>query len=114
MLLVLVGTTAQAQLPGYSDFSITSPKGEEGVRANDGNVTVQLSLQPALRSGHIIVLSVSGEGDDTTTNSRGLSIGLKNLSRGLHTISATVVDKDENKLINAEPVSFYVLRVGGG
>jgi hypothetical protein len=35
------------------------------------------------------------------------------MSRGLHTISATVVDKDGNELIKTETVSFHVLRVGG-
>jgi hypothetical protein len=43
-----------------------------------------------------------------------LTMELKNMSRGLHTIIATVVDKDGNDLIKTEPVSFHVLRVGGG
>ena len=35
----------------YTGFSITSPTSDQGVRANDGNVTVHLSLQPALQIG---------------------------------------------------------------
>ena len=114
LLLVFFFATPYSHASGYKDFSITSPTSDQGVRANDGNVTVQLSLQPALQSGHTIVLSVGGEGSESTVNSSGLTVGLKNLSRGLHTVSATVVDKDGNNLIKTEPVSFHVLRVGGG
>ena len=105
------GTDAAAR---YTGFSITSPTSDQGVRANDGNVTVQLSLQPALQSGHTLILSVSGEGSESTTDSHGLTIGLKHLSRGLHTVTATVVDKEGNDLIKTTSVSFHVLRVGGG
>lgn len=98
----------------YTGFSITSPTNDQGVRANDGNVTVHLSLQPVLQSDHTIILNVSGEGSKTTIDSHGLTIRLNNLSRGLHTINATVVDKNGNDLIKTESVSFHVLRVGGG
>jgi len=118
LLLVFVCATVQSQAVSaattYTGFSITSPTNDQGVRANDGNVTVHLSLQPALRSGHTIVLSVSGEGSESTIDSNGLTVQLNNLSRGLHTVTATVVDKDGNDLITTGPVSFHVLRVGGG
>ena len=114
LALLLVFLCATAYSAGYTGFSITSPTDDQGVRANDGNVTVHLSLKPALQSGHLIVLSVAGEGSESTTNSSGLSVDLKNLSRGLHTVTGRVVDEDGNDLIKTEPVSFHVLRVGGG
>jgi len=98
----------------YNEFSITSPTSDQGVRANNGNVTIQLSLQPALRSGHIIVLNVDGEDGESSSTSSSLVIGLENMSRGLHTVWATVVDAEGNALIQTEPVSFYVLRVALG
>ena len=98
----------------YTEFSITSPTSDQGVRANDGNVTIDLSLQPALQSGHMIVLNVDGEDGKSNNATNGLTMELKNMSRGLHTIVATVVDEDGNGLIKTEPVSFHVLRVGGG
>jgi len=112
--LLLVFFCATAYAGSYTGFSITNPTNDQGVRANNGNVTVQLALQPALQSGHTIVLNVSGEGGESTTNSSGLTVRLKNLSRGLHTVTSSDVDKDGNKLIKTEPVSFHVLRVGGG
>ena len=98
----------------YTGFSITSPTSDQGVRANDGNVTVHLSLQPALQSGHMIVLNVDGEDGKSINSSSGLMVELNNLSRGQHTVMATVIDEDGNILIKTEPVTFQVLRVVGG
>ena len=98
----------------YTEFSITSPTSDQGVRANDGNVTIDLSLQPALQSGHMIFLNVDGEDGESTNSSSGLMIELNNLSRGQHTVMATVVDEEGTALIKTEPVSFQVLRVAGG
>ena len=98
----------------YTEFSITSPTSDQGVRANDGNVTVHLSLQPALQSDHMIVLNVDGEDGESANSSSGLMIELNNLSRGQHTVMATVIDEDGKVLIKTDPVTFQVLRVAGG
>ena len=111
LLLVLVCATAYAG--SYTGFSITNPTNDQGVRANDGNVTIHMSLQPALQSGHMIVLNVDGEDGKSSNATSGLTMELKNMSRGLHTVIAKVVDENGNDLIKTEPVSFHVLRVGG-
>jgi hypothetical protein len=113
-VLLLVFVCATANAGSYTGFSITNPTNDQGVRANDGNVTIHMSLQPALRSGHMIVLNVDGEDGESGKTTSGLTIELNNMSRGLHTVTAMVVDEDGNDLIKTEPVSFYVLRVGGG
>jgi hypothetical protein len=113
-VLLLVFVCATAYAGSYTGFSITNPTNDQGVRANDGNVTIHMSLQPALRSGHMIVLNVDGEDGKSSKTTSGLTIELNNMSRGLHTVTATVVDEDGNGLIKTEPVSFHVLRVGGG
>lgn len=95
----------------YTVFNIVSPTSEEGVRANDGNVTVQLSLQPELITGHRIVLKIDGEDGKETSTGDGMSFELSNLSRGLHSVEATVVDEEGNVLIQTGSVSFNVLRV---
>ena len=95
----------------YTVFSIISPASEEAVRANDGNVTIHLMLQPGLAPGHSIKLKVDGEDGkdmnivDTTT------IELVNMSRGRHAVEATVVNDKGKELIQTDPVSFDVLRV---
>ena len=98
----------------YTEFTIVSPTSDQGVRANDGNVTVSLSLQPELMSGHTVILNVDGEDGEQIRSSGGMSIELNNLSRGRHSVEATVVDAEGNALIQAGPLSFNVLRVAVG
>ena len=98
----------------YTGFSITSPVDQRAIRANDGNITVQLSVQPELKSDHMIVLTVDGEDGEATYSSIDMTVDLTNLSRGQHTLMATVVDAEGTKLIQSEPVTFFVLRVPGG
>ena len=97
----------------YTRFSVVSPTHDQGYRANDGNITVRLSLEPGLRTGHAVVLNVDGE-DGKQIRTGGMDIALHNLSRGHHTVSAHVVDDAGKGLIKAEPVGFYILRVAGG
>ena len=110
------GTTDQQEdsPASYTEFSIVSPANDEGYRANDGNVTVRLSLAPALRSGHAVTLNIDGEDGEKIRAGEGMEIELRNLSRGRHTLKATVVDQEGNRLIETQSVSFNVLRVGGG
>ncbi len=98
----------------YTRFSIVSPINYEGYRANDGNVTVRLALEPELMPGHSIALNVDGEDGEKIRTGDGMAIELRNLSRGRHTVKATVVDRNGNAFIKARPVSFYVLRFAGG
>ena len=99
--------------PEYTSFEIVSPASEEELRANDGNITVQLSLQPQLKSGHLIMLTIDGE---AIKSGGGMSVVLRNLSRGRHTVEAQVVDDAGKVLIQTGVVGFNVLRaaVGGG
>lgn len=107
------GVTDQAkdESPRYTEFSVASPAKYAGYRANDGNITVRLSLEPALRPGHTIVLNVDGEDGEKVRTGQSMAIELFNLSRGRHTVWAKVVDDAGKALIKTEPVSFYVLRV---
>ena len=95
----------------YASFSIVSPASGEGVRANDGNVTVQMKLEPGLAPGHTIKLKVDGEDGKDLNAVDGMSIRLVSMSRGRHTVEAMVVDGEGNVLIQTEPVSFNVLRI---
>ena len=102
--------------PEYTSFEIVNPTSEEELRANDGNITVQLSLQPELKSGHLIKLTIDGEDGEAIKSGSGMTVVLKNLSRGHHTVEAQVVDDADKVLIQTGAVGFNVLRaaVGGG
>ena len=103
-----------AAAPAYSSFSIVSPVNNQGVRANNGDVTVVLKLVPYLLPGHTIMLSINGQNDEQIITGEDPAIELTNLSRGLHTIEAAVFDEEDTVLIKAGPVSFNVLRVAVG
>ena len=94
----------------YVKFAVVSPTNDQEVRSNDGNVTIRLSLRPALMSDHAVSLTVSGEDGEQTQSTTAMAAALSNLSRGRHTVSAKVVDGKGNVLIEAKPVSFTVLR----
>lgn len=100
--------------PPYAQFEIIKPSNGQGLRANDGSVTVYLSLQPALRAGDTIVLIVDGEDGASIHSGDTLNFNLSNMSRGQHSVAARVQNAKGEKLIETGPVSFYVLRAALG
>jgi hypothetical protein len=101
-------------VPPYVQFEIIKPSNGQGVRANDGSVTVYLSLQPALRSGDTVVLNVDGQDGASIRSGDMLNFNLSNMSRGQHSVAARVQNAKGEKLIETGPVSFYVLRAALG
>jgi len=99
---------------GYAQFEIVKPSYGQGVRANDGSVTVYLSLQPALRAGDTIELIVDGEDGPKIQSGGTLNFNLSDMSRGGHTVAARVQNAKGQNLIETGPVKFYVLRVALG
>ena len=104
---------AADEAPAYTELSILSPEEGQGVRANDGNVAVRLSLQPGLQSGHSIVLKVDGEDGESIQAGSATEVRLRNMSRGLHSVEAQVIDGSGKALISSGTITFHVLRVGG-
>ena len=88
----------------YKSFTVTSPANGAGVRSNNGNVSISLSLEPALNRGHKIIISLDGKQIGT-----GLSASLQNVDRGTHSISAKVIDSEGKSLISTSS-SFSLLR----
>ena len=105
------GLQGEAAAGVYSTFAIVSPAGGEGVRANDGNVQVRLQIEPALKPGHTITVSIDGADIHTGIST---TVQLTGLSRGGHNLKAWVTDRQGKQLLQAEPVDFYVLRVAAG
>lgn len=97
------GDTAEA----YSDFKIASPTAEEAIRANEGNVTVSVSLKPQLKPGDGITLYLDAKQVATGTS---LSFALTEVERGEHSVFAVLNDAGGNIIQNTEPVKFSVLR----
>lgn len=94
----------------YAQFEIVKPSFDQGVRANDGSVTIYMSLQPPLRKGHTIELIVDGEDGARIHSGEALNVNLSDMSRGRHTVEARVKDDRGENMIKTGPVGFYVLR----
>jgi hypothetical protein len=88
----------------YKSFSVSSPENGAGIRSNNGNVSISLSLEPGLNPGHKILVSMDGEQIGS-----GLAVSLQNVDRGTHSISAKVVDGNGKVLISTSS-SFSLLR----
>lgn len=88
-------------------FEVASPKDDEVLRANDGNVSVKFILQPALKENESIVIYLDGK--QLLVNS-GLEANLEALDRGTHSLFAVRRDVSGNVVANSNNVKFHILR----
>lgn len=97
----------QGPAASYTNISITSPSNDEALSANDGNVSVSVSVEPHLFPGHIIVLYLDGS---PAGESNG-QFNLTNLDRGTHTLAAAVKNQQSGQeVIKSETITFTVHR----
>lgn len=102
-------TTAPAKSTStdyYKSLKLIAPKPEQVIRANDGDVSVALTLSPKLRAGDNVVIKLDGvekyRGTQRVAN-------LSNLSRGSHQLEVSIVDR-KNTVLKSSGASFSVLR----
>ncbi|MCK5853854.1 MAG: hypothetical protein KAG56_01445, partial [Sulfurovaceae bacterium] len=91
----------------YAKFSILAPKDKQAIRANDGDVTVMLSLKPKLLPEHTLSVFLDGkkmaEGDLRMVN-------LTNLNRGDHKVYAVINGKKGKQIRKGKEIVFTVIR----
>lgn len=91
----------------YTDFKVTSPTVDEAIRANDGNITIAVSLKPQLKPGDGVTLYLDSK---QVASGVALSFALTEVDRGEHSVFAVLNDAGGNIIQNTEPVKFSVLR----
>lgn len=95
--------------PDYQ-LQIASPQDDEAIRVNDGNLTVNIQIRPALsqKRGDLIQLRMDGRpyGEPRA----GLSFNLPNLDRGTHTLSAVVMNANGEELAQSATIKFHLQR----
>ncbi|UJS25507.1 DUF4124 domain-containing protein [Thiothrix winogradskyi] len=96
-----------AEEEAYTDFAITSPSADEAIRANEGNVTVSVSLKPALKPGDSVALYLDSK---QVGSGASLSFALTEVERGEHSVFAVLSNAEGDIIQNTEPVTFSVLR----
>lgn len=91
----------------YSVLEIANLPDEEAVRANDGNLTVGVRIEPQLRIGDSLQLLLDGQPYGGLTSS--VEFPLSNVDRGEHSVSVQVFSGD--RLIQQSPtVTFTAQR----
>ncbi len=91
----------------YSEIRITSPGNDESIRDNAGNVNVDLSLKPSLRSGDKIDLMLDGE---SIGGGKSTAITLSDMGRGTHNIQAVVKNSAGQVIARSNSVTFTLQR----
>ncbi|MCZ6803273.1 MAG: DUF4124 domain-containing protein [Proteobacteria bacterium] len=90
----------------YTRLVITHPRNDSTIQNNSGNVTISVYLEPSLRSGHSIVITMDG---NEISNGSASSASVDNVDRGAHNIVASVVSEEGEKLISTSS-NFSLLR----
>ena len=90
----------------YQEFSIITPIVGEAYRNNAGNFTISFSLRPGLETGHRVLIMLNGK---EVSGETALSVSLTGQERGMHSITAKVVNNQGKTLISTAG-SFTLLR----
>lgn len=89
---------------GYS-LRITAPDNEAAIRAPEGRVQVEVSVEPSLKPEHTLQLLRNGD----PVPGSGRSFAVQTYDRGANTFVARVMDGDR-ELARSAPVTVYLLR----
>jgi hypothetical protein len=101
------GVTATPQADGnYRTFNITSPAEQETLWNIGGSLTVQVTLEPRLQSGHRLDAYLDGERRNLNATSTSLSV--PDVFRGTHTVQVAIVDQRGSEILRSSPVTFMV------
>jgi hypothetical protein len=94
----------QVEFNGYTSMQIVAPQNFGTIHNNEGTVTVQIELEPALQQGHTVRLILDGKsaGDPAAST----NIALTNVDRGTHSLSAQVLDENGKLLRSVGPIRF--------
>jgi hypothetical protein len=89
----------------YSRLEILSPENDSVIQSDDGNVTINAVLEPALNlsTGHYLVLYLDGKEAASGTSPQFI---LSNVERGTHILTISVVDQSGNEVIKSPALSF--------
>jgi hypothetical protein len=91
-------------------MAFMEPEDEATVRNNLGVVTIRLVLEPALNTklGHKIQYFLDDKPHGPPV--QNTAMGFSNIERGTHTLSATVIDSDEQTVMSSDTVIFHLHR----
>lgn len=94
----------------YEEVKITKPEDGENIRANDGEVNVDITIKPPLKKklGHKLVLLLDGE--PVTAPGTATAFALGNIDRGQHSLIARVIGKKGETVKSSDSVTIHIKR----
>lgn len=93
--------------PVYQSLRVVRPGPQESFRNIGGELSVSLSLTPALKPGHRLRVLYDGEPLKAWPE-RLLSFTITGVYRGEHNLKAEVLDANGKALASSETVTFFV------
>ena len=86
-----------------------SPRNEESIRDNAGNVVIQTRIAPELASGHVARLELDGSmtGDPVESG----QVLLANVPRGTHTARLVVENEKGRRIAESAESVFHLQRI---
>lgn len=99
-------STPEPSGPPYQTLEIWKPSPDESIVNTGGQVTINVRIEPALRSGNSLFVYLDGRMLDFPGNTQ--SFELTDISRGTHTAVAVVTDSRGNRIQESAPVTFHV------
>ncbi len=104
-----VAPAVDVRFRGYTRFAIQSPANEETLPTGQaGNLAVRLGIEPALRPGDKVRVTVDGAPSQSAMNSSVFMVPA--LARGKHVIQAELLDASGRVRQTSEPRVIYVQR----
>ncbi len=94
----------------YDVFKITNPENDETIRKDNGDINVDITIKPQLRTKlkHKIVLLLDGK--PVSESGSATSFSLHGVDRGQHSLSAKIIDKKSGVIKTAESVTIHLKR----
>ena len=88
-------------------LDVISPKNNDVIRANNGNIEIKFTTLPKLAEAESIVIYLDGK---QFSVSRDLTAKLEALDRGTHSLFAVKRDAKGNVIANSNNIKFHILR----
>lgn len=101
------GDEASVAFVPYATLTIVDPDNDAAVRANNGQITVTVSLLPPLSGEHQLRLLMDGKPVGQTS---GTIFSIENIDRGTHSLLLEVVDAAGESLQQSSVTTFHMQR----
>lgn len=100
---------AQGPREAKYEAKIVSPVNDSAIRDNAGNLTINVSIEPALAPGHGAALLMDGVIVQQLIGAGGL-VSLSNVDRGTHALSVKITNAKGRVIESSPVVSVTLLR----